>query len=393
MLIHEKIAQAAQILNELAIDCWLTFVRESNISRDPALNFLIESDVTWHSAFLVTRTGQSIAIVGQMDRQAVTDLGVYSEVLGYVHGIRQNLQEVLARIQPEAIALNYSKASEVCDGLTHGLFLTLTEILEEIGYQERIISAEGVISRLRARKTGAELALIEVAVNLGLEIFDAAAGYIRSGLTEKGIAEFMLRETEKRRVRTAWDEHMCPSVFTGPETAEAHYQPTDRAVAPGHLLNIDFGVMVEGYCSDLQRTFYVLEEGQADPPPEVQRGFDTIVRAIDLARQGLKPGVQGIEIDAIARQYIVSEGFEEYPHALGHQVGRFVHDGTALLGPAWEKYAQKPFELIEEGMVFTLEPRLKVPGRGVVTVEEMVVVRKDGAEFLGTPQLKLILAR
>ena len=74
-------------------------------------------------------------------------------------------------------------------------------------------------------------------------------------------------------------------------------------------------------------------------------------------------------------------------------MGRFAHDGTALLGPAWEKYADKPFRLLEPGMVFTLEPRLTVPGRGVVTIEEMVLVTETGAEFLSRPQTELILIR
>ena len=84
---------------------------------------------------------------------------------------------------------------------------------------------------------------------------------------------------------------------------------------------------------------------------------------------------------------------EEYPHGLGHQVGRFAHDGTALLGPAWEKYANKPFEPLEESMVFTIEPRLTVPGRGIATVEEMVIITASGAEFLSPPQKELILIR
>nr|NIP17961.1 aminopeptidase P family protein [Xanthomonadales bacterium]NIX12750.1 M24 family metallopeptidase [Xanthomonadales bacterium] len=159
----------------------------------------------------------------------------------------------------------------------------------------------------------------------------------------------------------------------------------------GHVLNMDFGVSHEDYVSDIQRVFYVLEEGESEAPPEVMRGFETIVEAIEKARQALKPGVQGVEVDSVARDLIVSRGYEEYPHGLGHQVGRFAHDGTALLGPAWEKYAGKPFEPVEEGMVFTIEPRLPVPGRGVVTIEEMVQVTADGAEFLTDPQKELIL--
>ena len=123
----------------------------------------------------------------------------------------------------------------------------------------------------------------------------------------------------------------------------------------------------------------------------LEKGFDTIATAIELARQAIKPGIQGVEIDKIAREYIISQGYEEFPHGLGHQVGRFAHDGTALLGPAWEKYAQKPFQPLEEGMVFTIEPRLKVPSRGVVTIEEMVVITRDGAEFLAEPQKEIIL--
>lgn len=94
-----------------------------------------------------------------------------------------------------------------------------------------------------------------------------------------------------------------------------------------------------------------------------------------------------------ARRVLRETGFEEFPHGLGHQVGRFAHDGTALLGPAWEKYAGKPFKKLEVGMVFTIEPRLTVPGRGIATVEEMVVVTATGAEFLSTPQRRLGLVR
>ena len=103
------------------------------------------------------------------------------------------------------------------------------------------------------------------------------------------------------------------------------------------------------------------------------------MRAIEAARRAIRPGVIGKTVDEVARRIVADGGYDEFPHALGHQVGRYAHDGTALLGPEWEKYARRPFVPIEEGMVFTLEPRLTVPGYGVATVEEMVVVTGDGA--------------
>ncbi len=392
MLIQEKVQQAVSLLREYDIDCWVTFVRESGIMRDPMLDYLIRSDVTWHSAFIVSRTGEAWAIVGQMDKQSVEDLGVYTNVLGFVESIKDHLLTTLEQLSPRNIAVNYSQTSEVCDGLTHGMFLTLKEMLAEIGLAaDRLVSSEKICSSLKARKTTYEIERITKAIGHTLEIFDLVTPYIRPGRTEKEIAAFMISEVEKRGLGFGWDKSHCPAVFTGPETAGAHYMPTDRPVERGHVLNMDFGVKFEDYVSDLQRTFYVLEEGESEAPTEVQKGFDTIVEAIRMAAAALKPGVQGVAIDKLARDFIVSRGYDEFPHGLGHQVGRFAHDGTALLGPPWEKYATKPFERIEENMVFTIEPRLKVAGRGVVTMEEMVLVTASGTEFLSQPQTELIL--
>ena len=232
---------------------------------------------------------------------------------------------------------------------------------------------------------------MQEAIRHTLDVFDLVTPFITAGRTEEEIAAFMRAEVGNRGLAYAWDPASCPSVFAGPDTAEAHYGPTGRRVEPGHVLNMDFGLRVNGYCSDLQRTFYVLAPGESGAPPEVQRGFDTVVEAIERAKRAIRPGVKGAEIDAVARNVITSAGYPEFPHGLGHQVGRFAHDGTALLGPAWEKYASKPFFPLETGMVFTLEPRLPVEGRGIATVEEMVVVTGDGAEWLSTPQKQLLL--
>jgi len=390
-LIREKVKQAGGLIEEFGIDCWITFTRESEICGDPTLVFLAPGPVTWHSAFIVSTGGRTRAIVGLYDQKGIEETGAYDKVVGYVTGIKEPLLEYLKELDPRTIAVNYSESSEICDGLTHGMYLTLRRFLDEIGLADRLVSAEKIVSALRERKSAAEIGWMKLAVRATEEIFDLAGEFIAPGKTESEIAAFILAETERRKLPTAWGRATCPAVFTGPDTAQAHYSPTGRTVERGHVLNMDFGVRVEGYCSDMQRTFYILGRGETAAPDDVMRGFRTIVRTVEESKKAMKPGVEGRAVDAVARSIISEAGYAEFPHALGHQVGRFAHDGTALLGPAWEKYAQKPFRKLEEGMVFTIEPRLTVPGRGVVTIEEMVVVTGDGAEWLGRPQKEIIL--
>jgi len=191
----------------------------------------------------------------------------------------------------------------------------------------------------------------------------------------------------------AWDEEHCPAVFTGPDSAGAHSGPTGRVIEKGHVINMDFGIKLNGYCSDLQRTWYVLRDGETEPPAEVQRGFQVIVDSIQMASDAIKPGKKGWEIDEVARSFIVENGYEEYPHGLGHQVGRVAHDGGALLGPKWERYGNIPYLEIEENNIFTIEPRLPIKDHGIATIEEIIVVTKDGCEYLSNPQKEIYLIK
>ena len=391
-LVQEKVKQAAGLLREFGIDTWITFTRESAICGDPTLVFLAPGAVTWHSAFIVAADGRTRAIVGLYDQKAVEETGAYDQVVGYVTGIKEPLLECLKELEPRTIAVNYSEGSEICDGLTHGMYLTLHRFLAEIGMADRLVAAEPVVSALRERKSAAEIGWMKEAVRATEEIYGLAAGFVAPGRTEREIAAFILAEVDRRGLATAWPRATCPSVFTGPDTAQAHYGPTGRTVQPGHVLNMDFGVQIGGYCSDMQRTFYVRAPGETAAPEDVLKGFRTIVRAVEESRRAMRPGVEGRAVDAVARALPVEAGHGEFPPALGHQVGRLAHDRPALLGPAWEKYAGKPFRKLEESMVFTLEPRLTVPGRGVVTIEDMVVVTAEGAAWLGRPQTELVLA-
>jgi Xaa-Pro aminopeptidase len=392
-MISAKIDQAVGILNELGIDAWLTFVRESASLHDPCIDLVVGGNVTWQSAFIITRSGERIAILGSLDKAGHEALGNYPSIVTYVKGIGEPLRETLTRLDPAKLAVNYSVNDELADGLTHGMYLLLLDTLANTPFRQRLVSAEGIVARLRSRKQGPELERITRACTETVDLFAQLDRRLRIGMTEKQIAAVMVEIMESKGLERAWDPEHCPAVFTGPESAGAHTGPTDRVMAPGHLMNVDFGMRVEGFCSDLQRTWYCLRPGETAPPEIVQRGFDAVRDAIRQSGEFLRPGVKGHEVDAVARGHIVKAGFDEYPHALGHQIGRQAHDGAGLLCPIWERYGDKPFALVEEGQCYTLEPRVPVPGHGVATMEEIVVVTKDGCRYLSAPQTEIMLVR
>ncbi|MCD6498082.1 MAG: aminopeptidase P family protein [Deltaproteobacteria bacterium] len=387
---REKLDQASAIMNELDLDLWLTFVRESETTKDPSLDVLVGANVTWQSAFMVTRQGRRVAIVGSLDKTRIERSGTFPEVRGYVGGISSELLSMLGELDPARIALNYSLDTELADGLTHGMYLLLQNILKGTPYGERFVSSERLVAALRGRKTPSEVDRIRRACQATVAIFGELTERLKVGLTEKQVAAIITERMESRGLEPAWEAIQCPAVFTGPGSAGAHAGPTDTPIESGHIMNVDFGVKVDGYCSDLQRTWYFRRKGEDKAPKEVQRGFDTIRDAVHKAADALRPGKMGWEIDAIARSHIVEAGYEEYPHALGHQVGRVAHDGRALLCPHWERYGDRGDQPIEEGQVYTIEPRLTVPGFGIATIEEIVWVRSDGVEFLSDPQMELI---
>jgi Xaa-Pro aminopeptidase len=390
-MISAKIEQAVGILKELDLDAWMVFARESATVHDPCFDLVVGGNVTWASAFILTRKGDRIAVLGSLDKAAHELLGHYTEIIPYVQGVSGPLVDVLKRIDPKKIAIDFSLDDEMSDGLTHGQFLLLQKILEGTPYGARLVSADGIVSRLRSRKTPPELARIERACAETVDLFAQLDRRLKVGLTERQIAAIMVEIMEAKGLERAWDADHCPAVFTGPESAGAHAGPTDRVMEPGHLMNVDFGMRFEGYCSDLQRTWYCLRPGEEAPPANVRKGFDAVRDAIRKAGELMKPGVKGVEVDAVARGHITGLGFDEYPHALGHQIGRAAHDGAGLLCPRWERYGTKPDAIIEAGQCYTIEPRVNVQGHGVATMEEIVVVTGDGVRYLSKPQTEIML--
>ena len=393
-LIQEKVEQAIQILKEQNIDLWLTFVRETSGVRDPVLDFLIgENDLTWHSALILTKKGDKIAIVGNLEKAAIERMDVFSEVLGYDESISSILRETITRLNPDWIAVNTSQNNVHADGLTHSMYEFLMQYLAGTPFVDRLISAEPIINAMRGRKTNAELARIQKAVDITEEIYRKTFDFIKVGMTEIEIADFMHALMKEYGVGYSWPRENNPAVNSGPDKVVGHNGPSEIKVERGHVIHFDFGVKCEGYCSDIQRVAYVLREGETEAPIEVQRGFITIRTAIEKSREAMKAGVTGNSVDTISREIVTDSGYPEYKYALGHQLGRVAHDGGALLGPLWEKYGDSPNQLLENGQVYTLEPGLAVPNYGYIGLEEDVVLTDKGAVYLGGPQREIVLLK
>lgn len=385
---REKMEQAAAVLDELGIDAWLIFVRETSEMADPSFKLISPAGIVWQSAFIFTRGGKRICICGYYDADNFRRMGLYTEVIGYHEGIGDDLRATLAQLDPNTLAINYSINSHAADGLSYGMYLLLRDMLKGTPYGERLVSAEDVVSRVRGRKTPLEVERIRAAIAVTQELFARLTYNLRPGRTEKDIVALMHKRMAERGVGPGWELGDCPLVNVGPGGEGGHAGATDRALERGHIVHLDCGVMKDDYCSDLQRVWYVRRSGERSAPADVQQAFAAVRGAIDEAFHKLRPGAVGWQVDEAARRYLTAAGYPEYRHALGHQLGRTAHDGATILGPRWERYGQTPYGVVEAGNVFTLELGV-ASSAGLVSLEEDVLVTEQGCEYLSTPQTAL----
>jgi Xaa-Pro aminopeptidase len=389
-LVREKLDQAVEILREQDTDLWLTLVRETLLTSDPCLDLIAGVYSAWQGAFLVSASGERVAIVGRYDAPSVEELGSY-DVIGYDESIRPGLRAAIERLAPRSIALNYSESDAAADGLTHGLWLVLAETLAGSPYAERLVSSERIVNALRGRKSTFEVERVRTAVGVTEEIFEVVTRVLQPGMSELEIAAVMQAEVARRGVSYAWGPEHCPAVDAGPDKEVGHSAPGELRTRRGELLHVDFGVSREGYCSDLQRVWYFLDDGETESPSDVAGAWQALWDSIDAAIELLRPGIAGWEVDAAARNSLVAAGYPEPLHGLGHQLGRSAHDGGTVLAPRWDRYGAAPFGVVEAGNVFTVEYGTAVPGRGYIGLEEDVLVTDAGVELLSTPQRELWL--
>ncbi|MEM7333155.1 MAG: Xaa-Pro peptidase family protein [Chloroflexota bacterium] len=388
-LVSEKLAQAIQICEEFNVDMWLVLVRETSMISDPMLPFIADIDVTWLSAFIVERNGRLTAIVGHFDAENVP--ANYTNIIPYHQSISEPLLQFLNEANPQTIGINYSENDVSADGLSHGLYRKLCGFLDGSPFVDRLVSAEKMVAALRGRKSPAEVALIQQAIKTTEALFDEVEAFAKPGMTQRQIAAFVHGRIDEMGLGYAWPKPFNPIVTCGPHSAIGHVIPGDVVLEKGHLLHLDLGVKEAGYCSDLQRMWYVLEDGETAVPADVERAFQVVYGALKTGETYLKRGTPGWQVDEVAREFIVDNGFPEYMHAFGHLLGRAAHDGATVLGPRWERYAGICDMEVEVGNVFTLELHVVVPNRGIMSLEEDVLVTDEGVVYLSHPQTAMRL--
>lgn len=223
------------------------------------------------------------------------------------------------------------------------------------------------LASLRSIKSSEELTALKHAATLNRHAFENILPQIRAGVSEREVAlelEFCLKKLGGEA--NAFDF----IVASGVRGALPHGVASNKLIATGELVTIDFGTRYAGYCSDETVTLAV-----GDVDGKLRQIFDIVLEAHDSAIRAAKPGMRACDLDAVARDLIVAKGYGEYfGHGLGHGVGMDVHEFPAL--------TTKSDTLLTEGMVVTIEPGIYLPGFGGVRIEDTIVMTADGCECL-----------
>jgi Xaa-Pro aminopeptidase len=355
-LVREKHAQLDAWLPALEADAWLVLTREDS---DPAVHLLTGDGVVGEAAFLMTREGRKVAVVADYDVDPFERTGVFEVVSYGAGGFMEPLRALLEDVAPTTVAVNASTADPLADGLSVGMLHKLGAILPVEPFDARLRPAPTALADLRALKTPEELRRLREAVRITETVLEEVGDFLRAGRTEREVAAFVKERHRHYGVTHSFGDGA--NVMVG-HVGMGHRPASDAELTPGDTVVVDMGVYVEGYTSDIQRAWYVRRDGETAAPPEIEHRFRT--------------------------------GHDAYTPALGHQIGRAVHDGGTTLAPLNARYGERGKPAIRAGEVYTVEP--VVHGRtGVdgppVGHEQDVLVTEDGHEVLSHPPTRFPL--
>ena len=242
-------------------------------------------------------------------------------------------------------------------GVSYATFHSLRKAVGELpeGARPQLTPTENLVEWLRVIKEPGEIEALQAAVTLGDQAFEHVAERVEPGWTEKQVAWEI-----ERYVREHGGEGMSfdTIVAAGPHGSLPHAQPRDHVIQKGEGIVIDMGVKLNGYVSDLTRTIFV-----GKPDEQFRKIYDIVLGAQLTAEELVRPGMTGGEAHMLAQKVIEEAGYgDNFGHGLGHGVGLQVHEPPRVGKTSDDK--------LEDGMVFTIEPGIYLPGWGGVRIED-----------------------
>ncbi|MFQ6065668.1 MAG: M24 family metallopeptidase [bacterium] len=249
----------------------------------------------------------------------------------------------------------------VDDGMWAVFFLMLREVLPKASFS----LASWIMAPLRMQKTSHEIRCLEKAGAVADEAFEEVIRSRLCGMTELTLATALEEAMKKRGAEKIGFETL---VASGPNSALPHHRAGQRRIEPGDVIILDYGCRIGGYCSDITRTIVCREASK-----EIQAIYEIVERAQEKAVRAVKVGVSAEEVDRAARQEIAKAGYDErFIHRTGHGIGLDVHE---------EPYITQGNHLdLQEGMTFSVEPGIYLPGRFGIRIEDIVVVTQTGVQ-------------
>lgn len=265
----------------------------------------------------------------------------------------------------------YAHAAESLKGLRVGFEAThLTvaglEDLQKAWPDSALVPLRGVIQELRLVKDEDEIQAMRAAQDLADRVYSEVRPMIRAGVRELDVALAIEQKLREAGGSSAFEV----IVASGPRGAMPHGVASGRVIQDGDLVTVDMGAKLAGYNSDMTRTVAV-----GTPSAEMKRVYNAVLEAEEAAVKAVKAGVRAADLDKLARDILTRHGLgEAFAHSLGHGVGLEVHEGPGLRGTSED--------VLQSGMVITIEPGAYLPNVGGVRIEDLVLVTEDGYEVL-----------
>lgn len=265
----------------------------------------------------------------------------------------------------------FQHAAQVLGGVRVGFeaeHLTVAglEDLKQHWPDAELVPLRGVVQGLRQIKTEDEIAAIRAAQDLADQVYAQVRPRIVAGARELDIA----LDIETRLRQAGAESAFGVIVASGPRGAMPHGHASERVIQDGDLVTVDMGACLNGYNSDMTRTVAV-----GHPSDEMRRVYLAVLEAEEAAVRAVRPGVRAADLDKIARDILTGHGLgEAFAHSLGHGVGLEVHEGPGLRGTSED--------VLQAGMVITIEPGAYLPDVGGVRIEDLLLVTEDGFEVL-----------